>query len=234
MSVGIRKTGHAGELNRKNEISVLAIRERIAGVKREIPRLALAFQYLASTRACETVGRARGQEANWGVYAEDLARSEYDGHAVAVFKLSTAKRGGVSRNIALPLEPVYENWTAPIAQYFDEIGEGPVFRIDRQTLHAEASKAFAGLYYPIEPYTGAKARHYRSAATHALRHLRTTELAEIYGFDAEERAQYCGWTAAGARIPAMIARYDMVNWRRYFPKLLTPSPYGIELRRGRL
>ena len=59
-------------------------------------------------------------------------------------------------------------------------------------------------------------KHYRRLALHgSMRHYRTMELAERYGFSKEERDVY-----TGHKTPGSDDRYSHLNWRLYFPKLL--------------
>ena len=59
-------------------------------------------------------------------------------------------------------------------------------------------------------------RHNRRLGLHgSMRHYRTMELAQRYGFSKEERDIYTGHTTSGSD-----DRYSHLNWRQYFPKLI--------------
>jgi hypothetical protein len=59
-------------------------------------------------------------------------------------------------------------------------------------------------------------RHNRRLALHgSMRHYRTMEMAQRYGFTKEERDIY-----TGHKTPGSDDRYSHLNWRQYFPKLI--------------
>ena len=144
----------------------------------------------------------------------------------------TAKRGGIPRYVALPLNSEYEPWTEVVLQHYIECGDDFCFPFTRQKVWMYAKEAFEGLMYPIERYKIVKRkgdsrvvkvvdRHARPFRTHALRHVRATELIEYYGFDGFELSIYGGWTLRSIIGVAMaMERYAHLQWRKYFPKLL--------------
>jgi integrase len=146
----------------------------------------------------------------------------------AVFTVRTAKRDGKIRKIALPLERKYEPWTEQLYDYYQEQGSDKVFPFTRQKAWDYAQEAFAGLSYPIEKYTGynsddikAVKAHMKPFRTHALRHLRATELIETFGFTGFDLSVYGGWTLRSmVGVGSALSRYAHLDWRRYFPKLL--------------
>ena len=127
----------------------------------------------------------------------------------------------------------YEPWAQLLYEYFEEVGAGFIFPFTRQKVWREVREYFKDLSYPIDEYTVSKdgevmkvPPHRKRFALHALRHLRTTELVEFYGFDGFNLAAYCGWTITtsqaqfGVRTPRVTAHYLYLNWQGYFPKLL--------------
>lgn len=165
-------------------------------------------------------GQPRGPRGNEYTLAKER------GEKVVVFKLKTGKRDGKPRNVALPLDPKYEPWTEEVLNYYIERGRRKVFPFTRQITGRWCHKTFKGLVYPIEPQithrNGVRVRvkaHLRPFGTHALRHLRATELVEVYGFDVWEICQFCGWSLKTLG-PQHMSRYLHLQWRRYFPKLL--------------
>jgi hypothetical protein len=210
------------------------VRARIELVEKEPYRRCLQFLYLCCGRVSEAVSEAapsdhsppRGPTGE-DVYATIYERGDEEVEA-AIFSVSTAKRGGMRRVAALPLDPRYEPWTSQLYDYFEDAGSRPVFPFTRQTAWHVAHEAFDGFRYPIEPYRITEdgevvkdvKRHTRPFGTHALRHLRATELVEVYGFDGVDLSMFGGWTLQHTIGLGSLARYTHLEWRRYFPKLL--------------
>jgi hypothetical protein len=161
----------------------------------------------------------------------------------AVFTVSTEKRQGWERLIALPLQSNYEPWTQDIVDYFQERKGQDLFPFTRQQMYNEVAEVFEGLNYKIFPYKRVRKengqvvrdekgkavkddvlKHSKPFRNHALRHLRNVELRDFYGLSAEERSSYGGWTLRSmiGGIGSSIDRYGEAVWRPYFPKLLKP------------
>lgn len=158
---------------------------------------------------------------------------------VAVFTVSTEKRGGLTREIGLPLNPKYDPWVKQVYDYLSR-KKGNGFEFTRQEMWAAAKEAFTGFTYKIHPYKRAviekgeyvhdengklkkvQVLEQRKRFTdHGIRHLRNLELKKFYGLTPEERAGYGGWTLATVTgTSAAQDRYEESPWRIYFPKLL--------------
>jgi len=145
-----------------------------------------------------------------------------------LFNVRTAKRRGIRRPIALPVN--YEPWTIQLYEYFKNQDE-EIFPFTRQKVgkYVRDKGVFEGLEYPVERYCimpAGKARkvvdkHMRPYNLHALRHSRATELVEYYGFDSFDLCVYLGWTLkTGVGITPVAGRYLSLSWQSYFPKLL--------------
>lgn len=165
---------------------------------------------------------------------------------VVVFKVATAKRRGRPRYCAVPLDPKYEPWTMELFKYFEDAGEEDVFSFGRQTVYRRSKKVWADLAYIIEDYsvainsqgviTGIETeretkvvdRHLRTFTTHALRHLRASDLVNYYGFTGVDLSAFGGWTlSTSMRVSRSVDRYVALDWRAYFPKLLKPRYKGV-------
>lgn len=227
------------------EATVQDVRARVDMLGEESWANLLRTEYLFAGRVSEVVGRAAPSDEGTtprGPRGTDVrvdqVKVDGDTFEAAVFTVRTAKRGGRLRYIALPL--AYDPWYRTVLEYFQEMGDAPVFPITRQKAHAIARDAFAGLYYRIDRY-GATSdgedvegrdgkmhrpveivdEHLRLYALHALRHTRASELVEYYGFDGFDLSLYGGWTyQTMARVSTVMNRYLSVGWQKYFPKLL--------------
>ena len=205
-------------------------RARISEVQPPEFRHGLMASYLWAARASEVCGVASGSDTTtpYGPRGSDAYQDTYKPQGappvpVAVFRVKTAKRGGLERFIALPLDTKCEPWSKALLEYCQSKGSRLVFPYTRQSLHAYAVKAFEGLTYDIEPQTinGEKVgRHKRDAAVHFLRHIRASELSSFYGFQREDLAYYGGWALTTVGVPKSMARYLALDWHGYFPKLL--------------
>lgn len=174
----------------------------------------------------------QGQPVN---YAE-IAQIKED---VAVFKVSTEKRGGLTRDIGLPLNIKYDPWVKQVYDYLHNKKPNG-FQFTRQEMWVTAKEAFEGLTYKIHPYQRAviingeyqhkengkllkepQKESIKNFTDQGIRHLRNLELKKYYGLTPEERAGYGGWTLATVTgTSAAQDRYEEAPWRIYFPKML--------------
>jgi hypothetical protein len=213
------------------------IRQRIDSIKDEQLRFCFMAEYLFCARISEIIGRVSPSDITTearGITGGDVKqtlfkfRNEY--YDVIVFTVRTAKRHGKIRKIALPLDRKYEPFTEQLFEYVREFGKNQyVFPFTRQKAWQEASIIFQGLEYPIETYVvsvnGEKQppilEHMKPFRTHALRHLRATELLEQYDFSGVELSLYGGWTLRSTvGVGSSLSRYSHVHYRKYLPKLL--------------
>jgi hypothetical protein len=217
--------------------SVPIIRKRILTAKPDESKYSLMAAYLFCARVSEIVGTicpsdshkttARGPTGNsYTIEQYDLGPIQTE---AAVFTLHTAKRGGKERRIALPLDPKYEPFTQMLVDYFNKFGKEKVFMFTPQKATSYARNVFDDLTYPIERYKVYKNKvvvkvvddHVKPFRTHALRHLRTTELIEHFGFNGFDLSIYGGWTLRSmVGVGSAMSRYAHLQWRKYFPKLL--------------
>ena len=204
------------------------IRRRIEQVENESIRLCLMTTYLYAGRICEVVSEKAPSDLTTtprGPRGTDARLDSYKGEEVVVFTVYTAKRGGLKRNVALPIS--YEPWAKPVYEYFQKKGANPVFPFNRQKVWAYSKQAFEGETYEIEEYKVLKdgklisvKRHRKPFRLHALRHLRASELVEYYGFDGFNLATYGGWKySTTARTSPVMDRYLTLGWQSYIEKL---------------
>ena len=214
-----------------NMPTVESIRDRIESVENEEARLCLMAEFLFCGRISEVIGETSpsdlGKTIARGPTGTDVKLDVFEigplREEAAIFTVHTAKRGGIERKIALPLNPIYESWTKPLYEYFKRHGNNRVFPFTRQKAYNYSQEAFTELEYPIEQYKLGREkikRHFRKFRTHALRHARATELIEFYGFDGFDLSIYGGWTMKSAIGVGSLSRYAHLQWRKYFPKLL--------------
>jgi len=149
----------------------------------------------------------------------------------AVFTVTTEKRHGWKREVAIPLNPEFEPWAQQCYNHVLKNGANS-FPFTRQQMYVAAREAFAHLTYTIKPYRRGKKQngeylhdsegnlytyiekeHLKNFANHAIRHLRDTELKNYYGLSWEERHNYGGWTTG------VEERYGENIWRSYAIKL---------------
>lgn len=213
------------------------VRQRIAKVKDEETKFCFMAEYLFCARISEIVGRCSPSDITTearGITGKDAKqtifkfRNKY--HDIIVFTVRTAKRHGKIRKIALPLDKTFEPFTEQLFEYVKQFGEGHVFPFTRQKGWSLAKEVFDELEYPIEAYRPFKngepqelvEEHMKPFRTHALRHLRATELLEAYDFSGVELSLYGGWTLRSTiGVGSSVSRYAHVHYRKYLPKLLT-------------
>ena len=217
--------------------SVNVVRKRILRTTNPKVKVCLMCAYLFGCRISELVGikSPRDTTVARGPRGTDVRTDVHNDEEVSIFRLKTAKRDGLIRLIALPLNPKYERWTKLILHYYERRGESLCFPFTRQKVGTVARDIFKGLRYPIAKYTESSRKgmkkvvfaHNRPFNIHALRHLRTTELVEVYGFDGFDLSIFGGWKLSSTTgINSSIDRYTHLQWQRYFPKLLRErTPY---------
>ena len=158
---------------------------------------------------------------------------------VAVFHVATEKRGGLIREIGLPLDPKYDPWVKEVYDYLSTKTLNG-FQYTRQEMWTSAKEAFKGLTYKIHPYRRAVMENgeyqynekkklikvqtkekNKDFTDHGIRHLRNLHLRKFYGLTPEERAGYGGWTLATTTgTSAAQDAYEEFPWRAFFPKML--------------
>jgi integrase len=216
---------------------VTEIRKRIQVAKPDEAKFSLMAAYLFCARVSEIVGYDYPSDNKYttarGPTGTDCEIQSFDlgpiQEQVAVFTLKTAKRRGKERKIALPLNPRYEPFTQQLVDYFKRAGSDKVFPFSRRKAYEYARRAFDGFSYPIDSYKvyengkveKIQDEHFKPFRTHALRHLRTTELIERFNFDGFDLSIYGGWTLRSmVGVGSAMSRYAHLQWGRYFPKLL--------------
>ena len=219
---------------------VETVRNRIESATKEEAKFCLMAAYLFCARASEIIGAtnrydiAHNQTVARGPTGQDVKREIFELGDIkieaAIFTVRTAKRDGKIRKIALPLEKTFEPWTEPLYNYYLEHRNDKVFPFTRQKAWEYAHETFSGLSYPIERYNkydleNPKPKpvraHNKPFRTHALRHLRATELIETFGFTGFDLSVYGGWTLRSmVGVGSAMSRYAHLDWRKYFPKLL--------------
>ena len=217
-----------------------SIRKRIEMAPKKEAKFCLMAAYLFCARVSEIIGitnrydETNNQTIARGPTGKDVKIVTFKLGDIkteaAIFTIRTAKRDGKIRKIALPLEKVYEPWTEDLYNYYLESQEGKVFPFTRQKAWEYAKVTFKGLQYPIEKYNQYEPEytkpkpvkaHLKPFRTHALRHLRATELIETFGFTGFDLSVYGGWTLRSmVGVGSSMSRYAHLDWRRYFPKLL--------------
>lgn len=219
--------------------SVEAIRQRIQQTSKPEAKYTLMAAYLFCARISEIVTRTCpsdiGHTQARGPTPQDLTFTTFElgpiKEEAAIFTIYTAKRGGRPRKIALPLNPNYEPLTKQLVAYFQTFNKkDPIFNLTRQKATAYAKQVFTGYNYPIDEYTTKKdgeltkvPYHLKPFRSHALRHLRATELIETYDLNGFEMSIYGGWTLKTmAGVGSAMGRYAHLQWKKYFPKLLKP------------
>ena len=231
------------------------VRRRIENIPDEQYRNALKFGWLGLCRVSEIVGDSYKSDIRTtprGPTSDSFEVTEYSQNdekiPVVIFDVKTAKRGGLSRSAAYPLDRKIEPWAVDLydffRQYSDENKPVIMFPFTRQKLWHVAREVFSGLTYPIEEYTRIieeeelrsgmeiiqekedrlivkHEKHIRSMATHAIRHIRAVDLMTFYGFSVQELSTIGGWTLRSMTgASGAISRYAHLDWRSYFPKLL--------------
>lgn len=133
------------------------IRERIDAVEDEQTRMAFKYQYLIAGRISEVCG----------VYAprgDDCFAVDFDGVLGILFAVRTAKRRGLLRPVAVPLDVQYEPWADEVRQYFhNHRGKYPFrFHENWETSKTygmkRATEALRGLEWPMIEYTKSATR----------------------------------------------------------------------------
>lgn len=195
------------------------------------------LEYLSCARISEIIAKKCPSDKTTtarGPTGRDVKRAifrEKDGtkHDVVVFTIKTAKRHGKERQIALPVDKKYEPFAEPLFNYFKKFGNNSVFDFTRQKALEFSIEVFKGLHYPVEryiPFHRGEAlapveAHTRKFRTHALRHLRASELLDFFDFSGVDVSLYGGWTLQSTiGVGSAVGRYTHLKWKKYFPKLL--------------
>jgi len=189
-------------------MSLLDVRNKIELIHNSKLKIVAKFQLQTACRLSEAVGK-------YAIRKDDLSFTNYKGHELALFTLRTAKRNGVPRIVALPYSEI---WIKELVDYFKTRNRS-VFGYGESSVRHLLAEELGNFKYFIERYSPEKGKviqaHERTACTHALRHLRLSELVNVYGFDETDLATFAGWKMKG-----MASRYVTTAWGRYIDKLL--------------
>lgn len=212
------------------------VRRRIETATKDEVKYCFMAEYLFCARISEIIGRKCPSDLTTearGIKGKDaqqtIVRLGKEKHDAVVFTVRTAKRGGKERKIALPLNKEFEPFTEQLFNYVRQFGNNHVFPFTRQKAFQYSEQIFKGLTYPIERYRPFKngiplepvEEHMKPFRTHALRHLRATELIDLYDFSGVELSLYGGWTLRSMiGVGSSLSRYTHLRWKKYFPKLL--------------
>ena len=215
---------------------VTEIRSRIQKTNKLQAKYCFIAEYLFCARISEIIGRkcpsdvtTTARELTGNDAKQTVVRVGSEKYDAVIFTVRTAKRYGKERKIALPLDKRYEPFTEGLFNYVSQFSSNHVFPFTRQKAWKYAEEIFGNLRYPIEsykPFLKGKAQelvkeHLKPFRTHALRHLRATELIEVYDFTGVELSLYGGWTLRSmVGVGSALGRYSHVQWKKYFPKLL--------------
>ena len=227
------------------EPDVFELRERIETIKKKDVRMCVKFLQLIDGRISEAVSEAYPSDVGTtprGPLGRSLDIQEHMDEEAALFSVNTAKRDGLKRICALPLNKEYEPWAKELVDYFQTFDyNDPVFPFKRQHVGRHSKDCWKDLYYKIESYNvievdslgnvimdddGKRIRrkvdvHFRTVNLHAGRHIRASDLVVYYGFVGADLSAFAGWTLSTAMgMSSSVNRYVTLDWRSYFPKFL--------------
>jgi hypothetical protein len=137
------------------------IRERILEVSDERRRFGFMAQYLWLGRVSEVFGKYMPTKDSYRLTTFKIFKPDETVEEVeaVMFIVKTAKRKGLLRPVALPLDEKYEPWTRLLYEYMrDNDQEYPFSLSDdpetsKKYAMTEAKKMFRGLWYPYADYT---------------------------------------------------------------------------------
>lgn len=128
------------------------IRQRVLEVSNEQRRVGFMAQYLWLGRVAEVFGKYMPKR-------DSFRLTEFDGEEAVMFFVRTAKRDGMYRPVALPLDKKYEPWTEVVYEYMAGCTQEYPFALSgnhetskKYAMNA-ARKALKGLWYPYADYT---------------------------------------------------------------------------------
>ena len=128
------------------------IRERILAVEDDQLRHGFMLEFLTLGRVSEIYGKYMPKNT-------DVILTDFDGEPAAMFIIKTAKRKGMLRPVALPLDKKYEPWAQEVYDYMvnskDEYPFALHSNVETSKKYAmtAAKKMFNGLWYPMIDYT---------------------------------------------------------------------------------
>lgn len=136
------------------------IRQRIMEIDDDRKRFGFMFQYLCLGRVSEVFGKYMPKN-------DSFLLEELEGEEAVIFFVKTAKRKGMLRPVALPLNPEYEPWSRPVYEYMKNCESKYPFALhenvetSKKYAMTAARKLFKGFQYPYvdylrgvpEPYT---------------------------------------------------------------------------------
>lgn len=198
-------------------LDIQEIKNRLEEYPEPVGRMALIYTYETASRLSEVCGKYAIKGSDCSTTSISISGERVN---IVLFTIQTAKRHGIQRIVALPLDQKYDKWSQELREYFLASGNQKAFQFCYKTLENYATKCFQGLTYPIMPYLDREDEkriqfHDRKAVVHYLRHARLTELTNVYGFNSDERHVFAGWS-----LGENDQRYVVGEWSMFLPKLL--------------
>lgn len=131
--------------------TVREIRERIDSMPTSsrsgiIYQNAFRYLYLIAGRVSEITGRLAPK-------GSDAIRAKIRGDDAVIFAVKTARRDGRIRPIAVPMNSLFEKWTAPLYNWFQAHEDSEPFgKLTTRSYQRMATIVFEGLKWPVEGY----------------------------------------------------------------------------------
>ena len=135
------------------------IRERILSVEDDQRRHGFMLEYLALGRVSEIFGKYMPCKT-------DVILTDFDGVEAVMFIIKTAKRKGMLRPVAVPLNKEYEPFAEPVYEYMVNSRDEYPFALhenvetSKKYAMTAAKKMFSGYWWPMIDYTRSTAVPY--------------------------------------------------------------------------
>ena len=134
------------------------IRQRIMEIEDKQYRLLYMYQY-------EVLGRISEVAGKYMPHRDDHIFMDVEGEEFVMFVVKTAKRKGMLRPCARPLDPKYDPWAKEVVEYIESSEEYPFAlheNVSTSKTYAmnRAKQVFKGLYWPMSDYTRSFQRPY--------------------------------------------------------------------------
>ena len=128
------------------------IRQRIMEIENDKLRHGFMLEYLTLGRVSEIFGKYMPRKS-------DLILTDFDGEEAVMFIIKTAKRKGMLRPVAVPLDVHYEPFAEPVYEYMVNSKDEYPFSLhenvetSKKYAMTAAKKMFKGLWWPMIDYT---------------------------------------------------------------------------------
>jgi len=195
---------------RIDDFKITEILQKPKDEKEREYKTVLKIIYLFGGESAEIIGSSTNTDP---IIGNDFYQTSIGNHEAIVLSIPTNRKGARYRDIAIPLNPKYEEWSKDVLEFTEEKGKKSIWGYSYGNLIDWVGKTFS-VELPIAIYQAKtdKSKESRNITINILKNIRLLELGLCYNFNEYEFKHFCGDIIAP-------------DYNEYFNKLLEKSDF---------